>query len=737
MAYDPYATPEYNERGDALNGYSGSKTSGSMMNAGLQRTPKMGGGGNVFAEMVQYGRQPMGVTTKRQPAAMAPATPSIAGYGTAGVQRANPFAQPFDNPWLLESKQSNPGLRGGGGEGSMPGRASGYVGGGSGESSFPARAPGYVGNMPAGYGDGQRSGANPFATPAQLPGQARPVPPGMTRVFGEPTATPQGGALSGYGTGAPTGGEVQGGNPFGGSSWQPFNTGNNPNAPGGGGMGAMQPSVADIGYGPGVVPNFNGNPPNGSGGGTLADRLQVFDNPYFTEMAAGGNGPFAPNPDDPRPGGINPSTPRPPATPSTQPMPNPRPPATPSTQPAPNPFASSGGRDITYADPRTGGTTHTQPSPFTVPFNSAGPRWIDEPGPMDSGRDPSGMSATPAQQYAPNGLPLGTNGVGRRLTPAEDPTTASGRANVSYQWFKKPDGTNEFWQVDANGQPVARASSGMNGPVGNQTAIPWGATAPTQSGGSTSTTTTSGGQTSAPNNSTTFDPNVLPSSNVGSWLDPVMNDTMDRLARQLRHEGSLTGATNSGGFIPGMTEALAPVANQFAAQKGQLMYQDQQAKADRLLDKYKFDNTQQLQQWIETNKNELEKYGIDQNVLLGRYNADAGVKAAGIGASASSSAARYGADASKYNSLLDYLSSTYGTDANYNLGMGNLGLGFFNAGNQYNLGLYGADIDRENNMMNYLSRIYGLGPDFLRLLAGSDPSQLIPGMSPGNTVTVR
>lgn len=644
---DPYAIasapPEYNPRGDSMNGYTGSKTPGSLANAAINRAPSFGGGGNVFAEMVQYGRRP-------------------AAMRSAGVDAKS-------------TKQVNPGLRTGG-VATIPGA-----------NPFAIAPVGPVVTYAGPNGTTHTPPGARWQPAPRMPWEPSPVPPGMTRPFGE-DAAPQTGTISRY-------------NPF-----------------------LPAPDALPINEpGPGNYPladRFRPAPPIPQGSGPLNPNYQ-----YARDDSGGGF-----NPDGPA---LPPPAPTPPPAPRGS-----RPGGRPSTQLPPQPvFNPTDGGSVTYADPR-GGTTHTRPlsNPFPVfqPGDGRSVTYADPQGGtthtapggsspfpvigMDGGRTPSGMQGP---QYTEDGRLLGSNGVGLRYRPNSVPVDQQGASGERAQNYVWKDGKLVPADWSGTATPPAATTTGTGTP-----SVP---------GANTNTGTTTG-QFGAPNNTTTFDPNVLPSSNVGSWLDPVQQDAMDRLTRQLRHEGSLTGATNSGGFIPGMAEKLAPVANQFAAQKGQLMFQDQQAKADRLLDKYKFDNAQQLQSWIEQNRQELERYGIDQNVLLGRYNADKQIQAAGIGARASTAAARYGADASRYNSLLDYLSSQYSTDANYDLGMGNLGLGFYNAGNQYNLGLYGADIDRENNMMNYLSRIYGMSPDMLRLLMQGDPSQLIPGMSPGNTVTV-
>ena len=414
---------------------------------------------------------------------------------------------------------------------------------------------------------------------------------------------------------------------------------------------------------------------------------------------------FGPSPFTPQ----QPSSPpaRPPGTPSTQPVPNPRPPMTPSTQPvggmigtpernpwegAPAPPGSTtpfygprpgGGRYedgpmvgsplpggySTYFDPNTGGTTTHNPSgglPNQFPVLPSGGREV-------GGMSPGVPSFSPPTPSGPGGQPLGSNGVGRRYGPGYGGTPiaapgeqgAGGGAPTMYEW------------KDGKLTPVATPGSSAAGappPVVN--VLPEG-------GAGTSTTT---GQFAAPNNSTTFDPNVLPQSDVGEWLDPVFQDTMDKMTRQLRHEGSISGATNSGGFIPGIAEKLSPVANQFAAMKGDIGFKDQQAKADRLLDKYKFDNEQQLTAWIEKNQQELQRYGIDQNVLLGRYSADQGLAGASAGASASMYGADAAANASRNNAWLDYMQGMSGIGANYGLGQDRLGYDYYNSNQNYGLG---------------------------------------------------
>jgi hypothetical protein len=68
----------------------------------------------------------------------------------------------------------------------------------------------------------------------------------------------------------------------------------------------------------------------------------------------------------------------------------------------------------------------------------------------------------------------------------------------------------------------------------------------------------------------------------------------------------------------------------------------------------------------------LQQYGIDTGVSTARYGADSGLAGARYGADSSRAAAKYAADASSAASANATQASMYGTNANYNIGLGNL-----------------------------------------------------------------
>lgn len=221
----------------------------------------------------------------------------------------------------------------------------------------------------------------------------------------------------------------------------------------------------------------------------------------------------------------------------------------------------------------------------------------------------------------------------------------------------------------------------------------------------------------------TLDPSMLSPEVDLSYLDPVYQDALEKVREQMMHAGSITGAIDSGGFGQSLSEGMAPLANQFAAQKGQLYYQAQQANADRILDRYKFDNTQDLEKFLAQNKNDLERYGIDQNVLLQRWlqenraqleregfdvqkwiaemQGKYGLEGARIQADAAGAAAAASSSAAKYNADLDY-----------QLGMSRLGYDFWNSKQGYTY-------DDIFNKRNYDLGVLGINRD----IYGMDQAQ--------------
>ena len=248
-----------------------------------------------------------------------------------------------------------------------------------------------------------------------------------------------------------------------------------------------------------------------------------------------------------------------------------------------------------------------------------------------------------------------------------------------------------------------------------------------------------------------FDATTLRMANV-DYLDPVYKDAMDEVRRQMMQTGAMSGQIDSGGFGSSMAKGLAPIANQFAAQKGQLQFQAQQANADRLLDKYKFDNADDLQRWLAENEATLTREGIDKNIVLQKWvtenkaqleregydvqkwiadlNAKTGLAQAQLGAEAAHASAGASSAAARYNADLDY-----------KLGTAQLGYNFWNSDqsrqyddrfNQrgYDLGVQGINRDvygMDQTQLRYLMDLmYRQSPD-ARL--NGNTIQL-PGMTP-------
>jgi hypothetical protein len=128
---------------------------------------------------------------------------------------------------------------------------------------------------------------------------------------------------------------------------------------------------------------------------------------------------------------------------------------------------------------------------------------------------------------------------------------------------------------------------------------------------------------------------------------------------------------------------------------------------DRILKNNQFTNQFELEKWINSNKFELERHGIDTQALTARYAADRGLEGAQAGANGMASAAQANAGA-----------SMYGDDM------------------RYRLGLMGYDVDREKNIMGNQLGYAQLGPEYLRILYGASPDNFVNGgqQPPGNVV---
>lgn len=108
-------------------------------------------------------------------------------------------------------------------------------------------------------------------------------------------------------------------------------------------------------------------------------------------------------------------------------------------------------------------------------------------------------------------------------------------------------------------------------------------------------------------------------------------------------------------------------------------------------------------------------YGADKSSAASMYGADKSAAASMYGADASAGASRYGSDAqreaSRYNADTSANIARMNNDTTYKLGMGNLGLGFQNSANSYDLGLRSNDLGyatldaniAQNNFNNQLN----------------------------------
>ena len=724
--------PEYNLRGDSANGMTGSQTAGSLRNAVMQKSTGVAGGGNVFADMVNFGKKPMTQPlqtarpmTKTGPPVIGPrnSTP-VPNWNGNNPSSPTPVNHPPTQNW----NGNNPA------GGAIPGVAQG----------FAATNRGPMENWNGGVAiPGVSQGLTPTNRGPVWNTNGAPMPP-AAGTAPDKTHIP-------WTIGGPeTPGQFDG-NPLG-PGWinEPYVPDNRwtPLSPVDAGPFAEARKQQNPGFAlqanmdgsiPGLsvtthAPNYPTTMPG------TTNTLQRVPTRWTNDPAT--SNPFATADPSLGPTRMDESFLRSGANPSTQP---------PVGQPPTGYIDSPRGGGSGVLAPTPPRWTNDPASPSTPPGQTfALPPIFGGGGPQPAGTGPSvvygGNGSTTTQNPVPN-LP----GGGPRIPSA--PPTAGTRGATTPGSIAPPDsGYNENNRIGkryvGGADPDAQGASGQSVQQyrwvnGKLTAIDCSGN-PAQSGGGSQTATpppspTTGGNdpSGLPNaTGTPLDLNSLNNVNV-DYLDKPYQDALDAVSRKATHMGALTGAVNSGGFIPGLTEALSPIANQFAAQKGETLFKAQQANADRVLDKYKFDNAQQLEQWIAEHKMDLDKYGIDQNVLLGQFQSRNALAGAQAGANASTTAAQIGADASKYNAYLDYVNQKYGIDVNRELGQGQLGLGYYNAGNNYSLGLYGTDVTRENNMMNYLANIYGMGPEWMKWLMAGDPSQLIPGGSQGNTVTIR
>lgn len=808
MPYDPYAImnpPEKNIRGDSVNGATGSKTSESLRNAALNRNRRPAG--NVFTAMVDRSPSPSPLT-KRRPTAI-PGARSLPGAGiqapvpdlrrsvtyfdpkTGGTTTRNPNSG-LPNQFPVQPA-SIPGAVGGGNSPSGGFGTGGYSAvnpiPGSGNTYFDWRTGGTTHTNP---------GANPFANPTSDPSWGAPtVPPGSTTPFYGPR--PGGGR---YEDGAPLGGipnqypvqpaAIQAYSPFANPTpdtnpydevrrtlQKPDTNASAPSLP----QSDIRRMLQKPGTGMSVVP----------------------DSGYQNMREDAPPDQFGPNPYAPQPQ-PSPQPNRPPTTPSTQPVPSPRPPTTPSTQPVNGPMVGQPvnnpwegppappGSTTPFYGPKPGGGRYEdgpmvgQPDnpdfgygpgvvprfapPGTTPNSGLPNQFPVQPASIPGtvgARTPTGMTSPQGgPQYTPTGQLLGTNGIGRRYAGGDVPADeqgASGERAKHYEWGQDANGKRVLVETDAAGNPIQQPAPPQATPpaVGAPTpgtpppaAVPGVPPATPPNGTGPLPATPPAGAEVGPTVSLPAATDTLKSTiaSVREQFDPMFNDQQDDLRRQLMHVGSLTGATNSGGFVGSVGEEMRKLTNEQGGVLGseiskqmlnssQLGMQKYITDLNAVLDREKVKTNADLERAAQG----LQRYGIDQNVLLDKYkaelalkgqtySADAGVNAAALHAAASQAAAQSQSDASRYAADRGFESDVMGNQLRWGLGAMDDQTRRYLGDQNYNLGLYGNDVSRESNIMRYLSDMWQLSPEYLRLILGGDPSNLFPGMTPGDTVIV-
>lgn len=209
-------------------------------------------------------------------------------------------------------------------------------------------------------------------------------------------------------------------------------------------------------------------------------------------------------------------------------------------------------------------------------------------------------------------------------------------------------------------------------------------------------------------------------------MNPLFQRQRDDIQRRTAHSASLVGALNSGGYGETLNDALA---QQYAQEQGTVAPQIAQltmAAQANALEKFKVDmNTILTREGIATNRDlelkrqELEKYGINVNDLLERYKTDLGLKGQIYSADAQVSAASMHAAAASAAAQAQADASRYATDM------------------RYRTDLFQGDISREDNIMKYILGIASLGPDWAKLILGSDPFGFLTGNTPPGDVVVQ
>lgn len=793
MAYNPLSYfQEYNPRGNTANGITGSLTDASIQNAALNTTSAVGKNVNPFAEFVATGK-------KQKPAVAATPKAKAAPAATvSGLTNVNAKAAPLiPMPQSVATAPSIAGLNTKaapaplipttpqpffpGGNPDAAGTSTTYFDPATGGTTTarpatptmnPQPAPGqmvtYVDPI-TGATTTQRPGGGAPAAPL-IPNPVRPAPgAGGGGMFLREPEMPDGSPMPGGPGGPiapppPAGGPTRGAGP---STQPPFSPvagvpANDPweAAPAPPGTTTVIPStIGRPGSAPlipigGVEPPVVTTAPSDPGRYYGLTPFEMF-NPDGTARAplSGSGAPGGINPGGGAPAGrtrpFQPIGIEPPVV-STAPSPlaNPKPDNLPPT-------ALRGVRQ------GTGGyALMDQPTKSLIPIGPVEPSSILYGG-------PKGSTTTTAN---PDGSLTGLSGLTRAGTPTVGGDGSSlVSANSPTGLTSVNAGKSGGPAVGSGGVKGGGATAGAGGKAGAPMAAtgglagkggtpglgqgapstPTGGTRPRTPTTTTPTTPTAPATPSAPatptGGATPGQPPAegLQSPDDLSWFDKIQQDALDAARRQGTHLASLTGAVDSGGFVPGMQEEFNRLVNQFGAQKGAMMFEAQQNAAARILDKYKFDNAQDLQKWIKENEFALTQAGIDAGILTARYSADAQRDAAQSAASAAGEAAMYSADAARYNALLDYQLGQqrlgfdrYATDQGNAINWGQLGLGFQNSNNQYNLGLYGTDVAREANIMDYMNRFWANGPEWARFIAGGDPSSLIPGVGFGGIQVV-
>lgn len=211
---------------------------------------------------------------------------------------------------------------------------------------------------------------------------------------------------------------------------------------------------------------------------------------------------------------------------------------------------------------------------------------------------------------------------------------------------------------------------------------------------------------------------------VEKRYQPSFDRDRNDLQQRLLQTGAVTGALNAGGFSDVVGDEMVNLAAKQSAQLGEEISKQTINATQLAMTKYvaelenSFKNLElQTNADLQRKAQELQKYGIDQNVFMDKYKADLALKGVQYSSDAQVNAASMQAAASAAASQAQLEASRY------------------NADRDYQLGLVNADITRENNIFRGMLEVASWGSDWAKLIFGSDPLGIFTGgQIPGDVV---